>query len=167
MSYFKNNGDVLIFIQEKWTQSTEVHSDSDLNPAGVQHDPDPLAHGLGRQVPGKLGTDRSSIAMGSGDLPPDTPHLRLGVRPGNRGLVLGLVHVSASLANVPLGILLIGASLKLKQGSVLVLVPLPALVPGEHSLGVDVSRNHFGSLVEVNQAILAWSCWFLCPRLYP
>merc|ERR1719422_554585 len=165
MSYFKNNCDVLIFIQEKWTQSTEVQSD--LNPAGAQHDPDPLAHGLGRQIPGKLGTDRSSIAMGSGDLPPDTPHLRLGVRPGNRGLVLGLVHVSASLANVPLGILLIGASLKLKQGSVLVLVPLPALVPGEHSLGVKTSRNHFGISCRSESSnislVVLDSCWFLCP----
>ena len=56
----------LIFIQEKWTQSTEVQSD--LNPAGVQHHPHPLAHGLGWQIPGKLGADRPSIAMSSGDL---------------------------------------------------------------------------------------------------
>lgn len=39
--------------------------------------------------------------MGSGHLAPDNPHLRLVGAPGHAGLVLGLVHVGASLADVP------------------------------------------------------------------
>ena len=35
------------------------------------------------------------------DLPPDDPHGGLGVAPGHAGLVLGLVHVGAPLADVP------------------------------------------------------------------
>ena len=34
-------------------------------------------------------------------LPPDDPHGGLGVAPGHAGLVLGLVHVGAPLADVP------------------------------------------------------------------
>ena len=76
-------------------------------------------------------------------LAPDTPHLGLHIRAGNRGLVLGLVHEGAPLADVPLGILHLGAALHLEQGGVLVPVLLPALVPSEHSLSVKTSRNHF------------------------
>ena len=40
------------------------------------------------------------------------------------------------------GVLLAGAPLDLEQRGVLVLVPLAALVAGEHRLGVQTSRHH-------------------------
>ena len=72
-----------------------------LDSAWVHHDSDPLSHGLWRKVASELGPDGASISVGSGDLAPDNSHLRLVGAPGNAGLVLGLVHVGAPLANVP------------------------------------------------------------------
>ena len=39
--------------------------------------------------------------LAAAHLPPDDPHGGLGVAPGHAGLVLGLVHVGAPLADVP------------------------------------------------------------------
>merc|ERR1719410_2719454 len=101
--------------------SSRGRSDN-LDSAGVHHDPDPLAHGLGRQVPGELGADGAGVTVSPGHLAPDHPHLRLGVGVGYTGLVLGLVHVGAPLADVPPSVSHGPASLDLEESSVLVLV---------------------------------------------
>merc|ERR1719242_1604318 len=95
--------------------------------------------------------------MGSGHLAPDDSHLRLGLAVGDTGLVLGLVHVGAPLANVPPGLILLAAAVDLEESGVFVLVPLASLVPGEHRLGVQPSTWR--------RAVC--SCWFLWPLLYP
>merc|ERR1719397_1367320 len=63
--------------------------------------------------------------MGPCYLSPDDTDVRflLGVR--NGGLVLGLVHIGASLTDVPCGFVLIFCSFHLDEGGVLVLVGLP------------------------------------------
>ena len=50
------------------------------------------------------------------------------------------VDVCASLADVPLGVLIAGAPLDLQQRGVLVLVAEAALEPGEAGLGIEPSR---------------------------
>merc|ERR1719403_396320 len=133
-----------------------LNQDKRLDSAWVHHDSDPLSHGLRRKVASKLSSHRAGISVSSGHLAPDNPHLGLVGAPGDAGLVLGLVHVGAPLADVPPGSLLLTTALHLEQGGVLVLVPLAPLVAGEDRLSVQTPAGHhsLASLVEVNQAIL-------------
>merc|ERR1719320_2078870 len=126
-----------------------------LDLAGVHHDPDPLSHGLGGKVARELGTHGASVAMRAGHLAPDAPQVGLLSLAGNGGLVLGLVHVGAPLANIPPGLFLVGRALDLEKSGVLVLVPLASLVTSKHGLGIETSGggSHFFSLKKCYQAV--------------
>ena len=50
------------------------------------------------------------------------------------------VDVCASLADVPLGVVVAGAAFDLQESGILVLVAESALEAGEHGLGVEASR---------------------------
>ena len=60
---------------------------------------------------------------------------------GHTNLSLGSRDSNDSNKTIP-GVLLAGAPLDLEQRGVLVLVPLAALVAGEHRLRVQTSRHH-------------------------
>jgi len=138
----------------RWNQAKTGQEQKNLDSAWVHHDSDSLSHGLRRKISGKLCSNWSSISMCSGDLSPDNPHLGLGVTVWNTGLVLGLVHVGTSLANVPSGLLLLCTSFNLKKSSMFMLISLTSLVSSEDSLRVQTSWHHLERLVtsEINSS---------------
>merc|ERR1719228_388212 len=82
--------------------------------------------------------------MGPCYLSPDDTDVRFLLSVRNGGLVLGLVHIGASLTDVPCGFVLIFCSFHLDEGGVLVLVGLPPLVAGEDTFSVQTSNfGHF------------------------
>merc|ERR1711897_100022 len=86
-----------------------------LDLAGVHHDPDPLSHGLGRQVASKLGAHRPGITVGTGHLAPEAPHSGLLSLSRDGGLVLGLVDIGAPLTHIPPGLVLVGRALAYRR----------------------------------------------------
>ncbi len=74
-------------------RAVEMTGDALLHPLGpgrVQHEPDPLSHGLRGKVLGELCPDGAGVAVGAGHLAPDHAQVRLAALAGDRGLVLGL-----------------------------------------------------------------------------
>jgi len=129
-----------------------------LDPRRVEHESDPPAHGLRRQIAGELSAHGAGVAVGARHLAPNHSHVRFAALAGNASLVLGLregstlhcsvrksllthpVDVCGPLADVPGGVILVVGSFHLEEGCVLALVALAPLEASEDGLGVQTTR---------------------------
>ena len=102
-----------------------------LDLAREKHDSNGGTEGLGGQVSGELGLDRSTVSVVSGDLAPHGSDL------GTSLEGLSLVDVSHSLAEVVLSVSLSVHSLDLEDGVVGLLVTLTLGVSSDNGLSVE------------------------------
>ena len=117
----------------------------DLDSWWIHHDSHSSSHSLRRKVLDELGANGSGVAVSSSHLAPDDAELRLLRLVGNWSLIFGPVNVSTLLADVPRGLILLGAALNLEESGVVFLVRQTALEASEDSLGVQSAwwRSHF------------------------